>query len=203
MWPFIQVLIQRTNDYGASVQSGHHGGLPVVTGWAGPLILVVLEVMFFYLLLIISILGFPGDINGKEPTCQCRRHRRRQFELCIRKIPWRRAWQPTPVFLPGESHRQRSLAGYSPQSCKELDTTDVTLVCMHVSVYYQYTDTVYYIIYCIQSVYMYMCQYIQTQYIIIQYIITDVSLCKKYFQLLILTLLPLLVNRLVQHKARS
>ena len=43
-----------------------------------------------------------------------------------RKIPWRRAWQPTPVFLPGESHRQRSLVGYSPQGCKESDMTKVT-----------------------------------------------------------------------------
>ena len=39
------------------------------------------------------------------------------------KIPCRRAWQPTPVFLPGESHRQRSLVGYSPWDCKESDTT--------------------------------------------------------------------------------
>ena len=38
--------------------------------------------------------------------------------------PWRRAWQPTPVFLPGEAHGQRSLADYSPGGCKELDTTE-------------------------------------------------------------------------------
>ena len=42
------------------------------------------------------------------------------------KIPWRRAWQPTPVTLPGESHRQRSLEGYSPQGLKELGMTEVT-----------------------------------------------------------------------------
>ena len=36
------------------------------------------------------------------------------IDPCVRKIPWRRAWKPTPVFLPGESHGQRSLAGYSP-----------------------------------------------------------------------------------------
>ena len=41
-----------------------------------------------------------------------------------RKIPWRRAWQPTPIFLPGESHGQRSLAGYSPWGHKESDTAD-------------------------------------------------------------------------------
>ena len=42
----------------------------------------------------------------------------------VGKIPWRRAWQPTPVFLPGESHGQRSLVGYSPWGCKESDTTE-------------------------------------------------------------------------------
>ena len=42
------------------------------------------------------------------------------------KIPWRRAWDPTPVFLPGESHGQSSLVGYSSWGCKELDTTEVT-----------------------------------------------------------------------------
>ena len=42
----------------------------------------------------------------------------------VGKIPWRRKWQPTPVFLPGESHGQRSLAGYSPWSRKELDVTE-------------------------------------------------------------------------------
>ena len=40
------------------------------------------------------------------------------------RSPWRRKWQPTPVFLPGESHRRRSLVGYSPRGCKELDTTE-------------------------------------------------------------------------------
>ena len=63
-------------------------------------------------------------IGGKEPTCQCRRHKRNGFDPCFRKIPWRREWQPTPVFLPGEFHRQRSLAGYSPWGCKELDTIE-------------------------------------------------------------------------------
>ena len=45
---------------------------------------------------------FPGDVRGKEPLCQCRRHKRREFNPWVRKIPWRRAWQPIPVFLPGE-----------------------------------------------------------------------------------------------------
>ena len=55
--------------------------------------------------------GFPGGTSGKEPTCQYRSHKGRQFDLWVRKIPWRRAWQPTPVVSPGESHGWRSLAG--------------------------------------------------------------------------------------------
>ena len=50
--------------------------------------------------------------------------KRCRFDPWIRKICWRRAWQPTPVFLPGESHGQRSLAGYSLWGHKELDTTE-------------------------------------------------------------------------------
>ena len=53
-------------------------------------------------------LGFPGGASGKEPPCQCRRHKRCLFNPWVGRIPWRRAWQPTPAFLPGESHRQRS-----------------------------------------------------------------------------------------------
>ena len=58
--------------------------------------------------------GFPGGANGKEPACQCSKHKRCRFSPWVGKIPWRRAWQPTPVFLPGKSHGQRSLEGYSP-----------------------------------------------------------------------------------------
>ena len=59
-------------------------------------------------------LDFPSGASGKEHTCQCSRHKRHRFSPWVRKIPWRRAWQPTPVFLPGESHRLRSLARDSP-----------------------------------------------------------------------------------------
>ena len=60
--------------------------------------------------------GFSDGASGKEPTCQCRRHKRCGFNPWVGKIPWRwrRAWQPTPAFLPEESHGQRSLVGYSP-----------------------------------------------------------------------------------------
>ena len=53
--------------------------------------------------------GFPAGASLKEPTAKAGRLNRHGFESCIGKIPWRRARQPTPVFLPGESHGQRSL----------------------------------------------------------------------------------------------
>ena len=58
--------------------------------------------------------GLPRWLSGKESSCQYGRCRRRRFNLWVGKIPWRRKWQPTPIFLPGESHGQRSLAGYRP-----------------------------------------------------------------------------------------
>ena len=67
-------------------------------------------------------LGFPGGASCKESTCQCRRHKRGGFDPWVGKIPWRRAWQATPVFLPRESYGQRSLASYSPWDRKESDT---------------------------------------------------------------------------------
>ena len=59
--------------------------------------------------------------SSKESSCQCRRCK---FSLWVTKIPWRRKWQPTPVFLPGEFHGQRSLVGYSPWSRKKSDMTE-------------------------------------------------------------------------------
>ena len=53
--------------------------------------------------------GFLAGTKRKEPTCQCRRHKRCWFDAWILKSPWRRAQKPTPVFSPGESHGQRSL----------------------------------------------------------------------------------------------
>ena len=51
---------------------------------------------------------------------------RLKFDPWVRKIPWWRTWQPTPVFLLGESNGQRSLEGYSSRGCKELDMTKAT-----------------------------------------------------------------------------
>ena len=66
---------------------------------------------------ILHFLGLPSACNaGDQPG----------FDPWLRKIPWSRKWQPTPVFLPGEFLGQRSLAGYGPQGLKESDTTEVT-----------------------------------------------------------------------------
>ena len=60
--------------------------------------------------------GFPGGsvVKNHLPSRRCR------FHPWVGKIPWRRKWQPTPVFLPGKSHGQTSLAGYSPEGCKRV-----------------------------------------------------------------------------------
>ena len=65
--------------------------------------------------------GLPWWLSGKESTCQ---FRERRFDSWVGKIPWRRKWQPTPVFLSGKPHGQRSLVGYSPWGHKESDTTE-------------------------------------------------------------------------------
>ena len=70
--------------------------------------------------------GFPGGASGKEPAC----HKRCGFDLWVEKIPWRKASQPTPIFLPGKSHGQKRLADYGPKGLKESYMTEAT-ACMH------------------------------------------------------------------------
>ena len=75
----------------------------------------------FQLISLPIILGFPGGSEGKQSACNAG-----DLGLItwVGTIPWRRKWQSTPVFVPGESRGQRSLAGYSPQRLKESDTTE-------------------------------------------------------------------------------
>ena len=65
--------------------------------------------------------GFPGWLRWQRIYLQCRRP---GFDPWVKKVPWRRDWLPTPLFLPGKSHGQRTLAGYSPCSCKESYMTE-------------------------------------------------------------------------------
>ena len=69
---------------------------------------------------VLSLLGLPCRLSRKASFCQCRRL---GFDPCVGKISWRRKWQPTPVFLPGKSQGQRSLAGYSPRGRNKSDVT--------------------------------------------------------------------------------
>ena len=66
--------------------------------------------------------GQASLVAHKESACSAEAGPR--FNRWVRKIPWRREWQPTPVSLPGEFHGQRSLVGYSPQGCRESDRID-------------------------------------------------------------------------------
>ena len=68
-----------------------------------------------------TLMGFPGNSVKNLPAMQ-----ETWFDPWVRKIPWRRAWQLTPVFLFGEAHGQRSLAGYSPWGHKELDAAEAS-----------------------------------------------------------------------------
>ena len=77
-------------------------------------------------------LGLAGGASGKEPACQCRRC---GFDPLVRKIPWRKNWQPTLVFLLVKSHGKRSLVGCSPWGHKDSDTTE------HMSVFTKVTNS--------------------------------------------------------------
>ena len=88
--------------------------------WAcGEIVTLVIEIKT-----ISTMEGFPGGASGKEPTCQCRKWKRRGFDPWAQKIPWRRKRQPTLVFLPREFHGQRSLVGYSSWDHKESDMSE-------------------------------------------------------------------------------
>ena len=65
--------------------------------------------------------------NGKEPAYQYGKHNEMWVQSWVGKTPWSRKWQPTPVFLLGEFHGQRNLAGYSPWGHRESDTTTMTV----------------------------------------------------------------------------
>ena len=68
-------------------------------------------------------LGVLGGAMVKNPPYNAGATADVVFSPWVGKMPWRRKWQPTPVFLPGKSHGQRSLAGHSPQAREESDTT--------------------------------------------------------------------------------
>ena len=100
------------------------GGVVVASVWpfppSQPSLQQVEEPMWWFcqmlsiFTLIMFTRGLPRWHSAKELTCQCKRYKKCRFNPWVGKIPWKRAWQPTPVFLPGESHGQRSLLDYGP-----------------------------------------------------------------------------------------
>ena len=81
--------------------------------------------------------GFFSGSAGKQPICQCSRCNRCGFDPWEGKIPWRREWQPIPVFLPGEFYGQRSPVGCSPWGHKESDMSEHT--CIRGNAYYWFS----------------------------------------------------------------
>ena len=81
-------------------------------------------------------------LSDKESTCQCRKLR---LDPWVRKIPWKRKWQPTPVFLPGKSYGKRSLVSYSPWGCKRvkhnLMTKQQLVRFFFIAIYYSIVST--------------------------------------------------------------
>ncbi|XDA89333.1 hypothetical protein R6Z07M_018977 [Ovis aries] len=76
--------------------------------------------LWSYLRVCLFISWLPWWLSSRESIFQGRRFKRHGFDPWIRKILWKRKWQPTPVFLLGKSHGQRSLVGYSPWGCKRV-----------------------------------------------------------------------------------
>ena len=75
---------------------------------------------------VLGFMGFPGDASGKRTSLQCRRHKRHGFHPWVMKIPWRKEWQPTPIFLSGEPHGQKCFMGDRPWGHKESNKTEAT-----------------------------------------------------------------------------
>ena len=97
------------------------------------LLMLNLSILLQFLTYVCMYLCFSDGLAVRNPPANAR-------DAClipwVGKIPWRREWQPTPVFLPGEFHGQRRLVGYSPWGCKESDTTE--RLSRHINIYVLY-----------------------------------------------------------------
>ena len=97
-----------------SAMVGHVFPIPIISAFivtsvfAGHLCVFT---CFLVLTCFMVLMGLPWWLSDKESACQCRG---REFDPWVGKIPWRKKWQPIPIFLPGVHHGQRSVVGYSP-----------------------------------------------------------------------------------------
>ena len=94
---------------------------------------MLIRQIYFLFLPTYIYLGLPSWLSGKESTCQCRRC---GFDSWVGKIPRKKVWQPTPIFLPGKSHEKRSLVGYNPWGHKESDTTERLTLSLSLHLFY-------------------------------------------------------------------
>ena len=115
----------------------------------------------YYLSIYLSSKGLPWWLNSKRICLPCRRL---MFNPWVRKIPWRREWLLTLVFLPGESHGHRSLAGYSPWGRKESDMTE-QLTHIHLSPIYLSIPIIY-----LSSLSIYCLSYLSSMYFLSIYL---------------------------------
>ena len=105
-------------------------------------VLPLTECLFYgrnFCMLPYIIYGLPRRLSGKESVCQCRRA---GFGSWVGKIPWRRKWQPTPVFLPGKFHGQRSLVGCSPCGRRRVEHNLVIIQQPYI-IMFDYIETIY------------------------------------------------------------
>ena len=112
----VSPFIHSVNGVYVSTPTLQFAPTPSFPPWFPYVYSLCLCVYFFFAnkTICIIFLGFLGGTSGKEPACQCRKPKKHRFDPWVEKIPWRMAWQPTPILLPEESHGQRSLTGYSP-----------------------------------------------------------------------------------------
>ena len=93
----------------------------------------MLEKKVKFILLAVAMWGFPGGASGKEPTCQCKRLKRCRFNPWVRKIPWRRKWQPTPIFPWAEDSGRLQSIGSQSQTLRS------DLACTHTKIAISWT----------------------------------------------------------------
>ena len=117
------------------------------------------------------VLWLPRWLSGKRCAHWCRRCKRCQCNPWVRKLPWRRKWQPTPVFFLGKFHEQRSLVGYSPWGHKDLDTTEHTHI--HLSIRPSIHPSFLYIRKCTMYIRIFCIHYYQSEICIVCSMITS------------------------------
>ena len=148
IWPILPVILTEIKYLGwLGIKSKFFTYLPApefaeVVFFCLTTVFPLTECLFYgrnFCILPYVIYGLPRWLSGKESVCQCRRP---GFGSWVGKIPWRRKWQPTPVFLPGKFHGQRSLVGCSPCGRRRVAHNLVTIQQPYIIIF-NYIKTIY------------------------------------------------------------